>query len=153
MLGTNRTEPKLFKELLIAFGTNTSNVEIFNNNNISVEDTISGKSAILRPFIYTFKIFVESDGALKFNDYGCNFVKSIESNPYGVKVNFYKNIKNVSINVISADSQFHNKLKSIYLREVHGDAIIVGLESDVAGYGKPIENFKPTNLIFTLTTY
>ena len=141
------------KESVIAFGTNTSNVEIFNNNNISVEDTISGKLAVIRPITYTFKIFVGSDGALTFNDYGGNFVKSIESNTYGVKVNFYKNIKNVSINVISADSQFYNKLKSIYLREVHRDAIIVGLDSDVTGYGKPIENFKSTNLIFTLTTY
>ena len=141
------------KKSIIAFGTNTSNVEIFNNNNISVEDNISGKSAVIRPTAYTFKIFVGDDGALTFNDYGGNFVKSIESNTYGVKVNFYKNIKNVSINVISADSQFYSKLKSIYLREVHRDAIIVGLDSAVTGYGKPIENFKPTNLIFTLTTY
>ena len=149
MISSNSSNKKSF----IGFGTNTSNIEIFNNNNISVEDNINGKSAILRPFIYTFKVFVGSDSALTFNDYGRNFVKGIETNAYGMKVNFYKKIKNVTISITSADSQFANKIKNVYLREVHDNAIIIGLDNEVTGYGKPIETFKPTALIVTLTTY
>lgn len=138
---------------IISFGANESNVQIYNNNNVTVADNIKGKKAIVRPEVHTFKIFVDNEGNVTYNDYGRNLVQSVISHNNGVKIDFTKHIKNVSVNIISGDSQFSNKIKNVYLREVHDNAIIIGLDSSVTGYGKPIENFTSTNLIVTIISY
>lgn len=138
---------------IISFGSNTSDLSIKNNNNLIVGGNIKEKRALVEPRTYTFKVFVNGDGEITYDDYSKNIIREVISNTHGMRINFNKNIKDVTLHMSTGDSLQANKIKNKYLRSILSDGIVIGLGATETDLGRSVTSFGDTDFTITMTTF